>query len=448
MSLRIGPLALGLVVFVPHAGASGFALIEQSGSGLGQAYAGAAAVSEDASSQYYNPATLMLRSGNEISGALHLVAPQASLNDASASVTTLGGVPYTGNDGGNPGSLTPVPNLYLARDIRPDLRMGIGLSVPYGLSTDYEDGWIGRYHALESAVQTINLNPALAWRINPKFAVGAGISVQYIHATLTSAIDSGSLCVALAGSATCAGLGLTPGNAAVDSHVKIEGDDVSLGANLGLIYQPRDGTTLGVAWRSSIDHELQGDADFSRSAALNALLGASTLFTDTAASAAISLPETFSLSLAQAITPRLTLLADATWTRWSRFGELIVAFTNPMQPDALTTEDWQDTWRTALGLNYRANARWTLRSGIAHDASPIKNAQRLTPRIPDSDRIWATLGARWQATPRLGLDVGYAHIFIDDRQIDNTTEASIQQNLQGNYAAHVDILSLQANWQF
>ncbi len=441
-----------------HAGsamASGFALIEQSASGLGNAFAGGAAATDDASVQFYNPAALTEIKGTRASAAGHYIMPSAKMSNASARVVTLGNIPYTGStgDGGVNGF---VPNFYYTRDLDSQLKFGFAVNVPFGLSTEYDAGWIGRYHALKSAVEAINLNPSLALKVNDRLSLGAGVSAQYFSAELTSAVDSGSICYAQVLKAggnpavSCAPANLTPGNQAVDSYAKIEGNDWGYGFNLGLLYKPMDAMRIGVAYRSSIKQNLSGDATFTRSAAFNAFLtgAGSSAFTNTAVTAAIDLPASLSLSMLHVLSPQLELMGDISWTQWSKFQELRIVYANPAQSDSVTTENWKDTMRYALGLSYQLNDTIKLRTGLAYDEAPVPDAQHRTPRIPDNNRTWIAFGMNYSHSERLSFDAGYAHLFVKDSTVNNTTEAAVANNLQGTYENSVDILSVQMNYRF
>jgi long-chain fatty acid transport protein len=457
-SPTLKPLAILIAGLAGSAHAAGFALIEQSASGLGNAFAGASAVSDDASYQYFNPASISFLSGSQISGALHIISPDTSLSGASARVVTLGNIPYSGGSGGDAGVTGYVPNLYYVRDHTGSLKFGLGVNAPFGLATEYDRDWIGRYHAVESDMKTININPVLSYKHSSQLSFAAGLSAQYIDAKLTSSIDSSSICLGLQAShiipgGTCTAFGLNvPGNSSVDSYVKNEGDNWGYGYNLGLIWKPAPATTLGLSYRSEVDHELSGKANFTRSAQMNALLSLNpalnALLVDTHIKADTTLPASASLSLAQDLNQDLTLLADLTWTGWSSFDKLVINFSNPAQADGVTTENWQDTWRYSLGANWRLNPALKLRAGVAYDQTPVKSATWRTPRIPDNNRTWLALGATYAAGKQLSLDFGYAHLFVDDVRINNTTEGTIAHNLTGTYESSVDIFSMQGNWKF
>ena len=212
-----------------------------------------------------------------------------------------------------------------------------------------------------------------------------------------------------------------------------------------------DAMRLGAAFRSSIKQNLQGEATFTRSAAFNALLNgvSSTAFTTTAVSADIDLPASISLSVAHGFTPQLEVMGDITWTQWSNFRELRIDFANPAQPDAVTTENWNDTYRYSVGMSYKLNDRIKLRTGLALDEAPVPDAQHRTPRIPDNDRTWLAFGLTHAHSSNLSLDVGYAHLFVKDSTIDNTTEGTpFKYNIKGTYENSVDILSAQLNYKF
>ena len=440
------------------ANAAGFAIIEENSTDLGSAYSTGAAGNGEASAMYFNPAAITGFNEARISAGAALIAPDITFNPSSASNLTLGGVPLTGNDGGDVGVLALVPNLYYTRPLNQQWHLGLGLSVPFGLESEYENGWIGRYHALNSKVLTLNLNPALAFKANNQFSMGFGLNLQYIHAELSTAIDSGGICVAQLAQATgnpvaaaqqCGAIGLTPGNAAVDGKGLIEGDDWSIGYNLGVLYQATPATRIGAAFRSGIDHDLSGDADFTIPANFTGFLAqaGSSAFTDTGAAASVSLPATLSLSAAHRVSDQLELHGDVSWIQWSRFVKLVIQYDNPAQPDTVTTEEWDDTLRFALGGNYRLDDRWILRAGLALDRSPVPSTERRTPRIPDADRTWLSLGFGYQYSPKLSIDVGYTHLFFDSADIDNDTEGALRYNLKGDYDGSANLLGVQLNYK-
>ena len=418
-----GVIALSLVqTTLSHA--AGFALSEQSGSGLGNAFAGAAASAEDASTIFFNPAGMTYIQGRQVAGALHAIKPSAHF-DNQGSVPASNTVPgpatftYNGGEGGDLGDLAFVPNIYYKQDLTDTVKFGLGIGAPFGLKTEYNSDWIGRFQGIKSELKTININPSLAVKVNDRLSLGAGISAMWARAELTSAVNY-----------------ITQ-----EGRSRVKGDDWGFGFNLGAIYQISDDTRLGIAYRSKVEQHLKGDADFSVS---------NPLTPDGKIKADVTLPETLSLSTFSQLNDTWALLADVTWTRWSQFQELAIYRASGALLTS-TTENWDNTMRYSLGLNYQYSNTLKLRTGIAFDEEAISNNYR-TVRIPGNDRTWLSLGATWQATPQTRLDVGYAHLFIRDANISDdqtaTTPTPSKGNIVGEYKGHVDILSIQFTHNF
>lgn len=433
--------AMILLLASGAASAGGFSLNEMSAASVGVAHAGGAAEATDASTVYYNPAGLMRMRGSQFTAVGSAIKPKAEFtNQGSRSAV---GTPATGGNGGDAGDVEFVPAMFYATDIAPNLRFGIGLTVPFGLTTEYDNGWAGRYQALKSQVKTINLNPVIAWRVNEKLSVGGGVSAQYIDVKLSRAIDFGTVCVASLGAANCAPSGSLPQNK--DGKATVDGDDWGFGFNLGLLYEMTPSTRFGAAYRSRIIHKLSGNASYDIPVGLPAILAASPTFTNTGATAGLDLPESVDLSAAFDLDSKWTLLTDVSWMNWSRFKELRVRFNNGAA-DSVTQEQWRNTIRYAVGATYRYNDQWLLRSGVAYDQTPVKSEFR-TARVPDNNRIWLGLGAQYKLSAKSAIDVGYAHMFVKDSGI-NKAEPPVGGTQIGTYATNVNILSVQYNYAF
>jgi long-chain fatty acid transport protein len=402
--------------------AAGFGLAEQSGSGLGNAFANGTAA-EDASNQFTNPAILTYVQGMQAAGALHLIKPSGEFNDE-------GSVPGTfrplGGEGGDIGELSFVPNFYFKMDLNEQVKLGLGVTAPFGLKTEYSDNWIGRFQGIKSELTTININPALAFKVNDQLSLGFGVSAMWAKATLTSAVNLG----------------------AAESSTKVQGDDWGFGFNMGAIYQATADTRFGLAYRSKVEQHLDGDAK-SPFTALNPNPNR-TLNADVTAD--LTLPESAALNVFSKVNDSWDVMADVTWTRWSQFKELRILRNNGSTL-TVTPENWENTMRYSIGANYHYNQQLTLRAGIAYDEEAIKDAFR-TVRIPGNDRKWLAFGACWQATPSTKLDVGYAHLFISDTKIDDNQTVPVPPSplgkgrVRGEYDASVDVLSMQVTHQF
>lgn len=449
MKKRLTPLAAGLVLALgpmANASAAGFALIEHSASGLGNAFAGGAAGAEDASTVYFNPAGMRRLDGVNYLAGLTIISPEARFKDRGSTTNTVfGGAPLNVNneEGGDAGPTAYVPIFYYSRDLGNGWSAGLGVNAPFGLTTAYDNGWVGRYHAVTSEIKTININPSLAYSVNPDLAVGFGISVQYIDARLTTAIDYGSL------------FSISP--QALDGEADVRGDDTSLGFNLGLLWNASDSTRIGAAYRSRIKHHLKGDVKYAQPAPVAAAAqGVLNHVSGSDVDANITLPDTLSLSFHHQLSPKLALMGDVTWTNWSLLKELRVNFESGAS-DAVNTLEWEDAYRYSLGLSYQYSDAWTWRAGVAYDETPIPDAQHRTPRVPDSNRTWLAAGFNYKPSKTFNLDVGYAHVFFDDSTINqldtslpppNNDENFGRGNLVGEFDVSADILSLQAQWTF
>ena len=237
-----------------------------------------------------------------------------------------------------------------------------------------------------------------------------------------------------------------------DGFVEFDGDNfgsLSLGFNFGLLYELSEHSKLGVAYRSEVDMEMDGDANFTVPSSASFVFS-SNLFLDSGITADVALPSSLSFSYSHE-KDKITYLADITWTGWSSFDELRIVYDNTSQPDSLTTENWEDTMRYSFGINYQYSDDVILRTGIALDETPIPSADFRTPRLPGNDRTWLSFGFNYILNQEMSIDVGYSHLFIDDTPINNTFESSVPTlaaTLTGEYEAAVDIISVQFNWQY
>ena len=436
--------------------ASGFAIIEQSGSGMGNAFANSAEAG-DASTIFFNPAGMSLLEGTQVTSALHLILPSGEFNNEGSNLNPnlTGGAVVPNSlqgDGKIDGGLTAVvPNLYFVTDVTDSIKFGLGVNAPFGLATEYDDDWVGRYHALKSEVKTINLNPSLSFKVSDMFSFGIGLNAQYEETTLTNKIDFGTVCIGSieprAGAGTCSNIGVNPLQA--DGEVDVEVNSWGFGFNFGGLIHINENMRVGFAYRSSIKHRARGNADFKVPAQFQSFLNGAgiPLFRDTGVRALITLPETASINGYFKLSREFAVMADVTWTRWSRFEELNIRFDSPAQPASVQPENWEDTYRYSVAINYNPMDALVLRMGVAYDETPIPNALDRTPRVPGNDRRWLTFGAGYQLSKQMTFDFGYAHLFVSDVNID-ATDISTKHRILGHYESNVNIFSGQITYKF
>lgn len=419
---------LATTILSGQALAAGFQLIEQSVSGMGTAYAGGSALGEDATTVFFNPAGMTRLEGTQTSAGFHVVMPQAQFDNKGSSTAT--GVALT-KSGGDAGETGVVPNLYASHQYNEQLFFGLGINVPFGLSTHYDNDWAGRYYAIKSEVETVNINPSLAYKLNDWLSLGAGLNAQYIDAKLTNAVDFGLI--------------MNPAlSTTMDGRAKVQGDDWAYGYNLGLLVNLGDRTRIGAHYRSKLDYTIKGEVQFNDVPA--PLQGT---FTNGNARSSVDLPWTLSLSLVHEFNPKWALMADFTRTGWHDLEELRFEFDTGLQ-DNVTTLNWNNSNRYSLGATYAPTSQWTFRAGMAFDETPIPDKEYRTPRIPGEDRIWGSVGVGYKYSDHLSFDLGYAHLWVEDPKIDKTAagEDARRGNLKGEYDASVDIVSAQVNWIF
>lgn len=433
---------IALATSMGTAVASGFQIREQSAKAMGNAMAGASAGAEDVSYMAYNPATIGRLPGSQLAGSLTYVDPELKLKHAQAS-TALGTPIQGGTDNGDVNAI--VPALAAKWRLNDQIDLGLGVYSFWGLMTDYNRSWIGRYHAVDASLATLAINPVFTFKPLPQLSVGGGLIAQYADARLTNAIDFGTIGAAQ-------GLpGASPGNQ--DGFARLTGDSWGFGFNLGVLYEFTPSTRIGMAYRSKVEHTLKGDARFTRDQAgvanvLGAALGGA--FEDTHGKADLTTPATLNLGVFHQVNQRLALMAEVQWTDWSEFNRLVVEFDNNT-PDSVTANEWEDTWLGSIGASYRLTDRWLLRGGLAYDQTPVPDPRHRTPRIPGSDRKWLALGATYSPFANLDITGSWLHVFLNDAESNlkvGDEGNDIRGNLAGTYKLSADLFAVQASWRF
>jgi long-chain fatty acid transport protein len=449
-------VAAALAGVAGGASASGFQLMEQNASGLGNAYAGQAASAQDASTIFFNPAGMpkifssgtgwMSNAGGmQMVTVLNVIKPSAEFTNTGSTLAPL--QTSLGGNGGDGGDWAYIPNGYFAAQVNRQLFVGVGLSTPFGLKTDYDAGWVGRFHALKSDLKTVNVNPSVAWKISDTLTLGGGVNYQFAKATLTNSVNYSAAAFGAGGAGALA----LAGGPGVEGVATLKADDGAWGWNAGVMIDVTPNTRIGASYRSAVKFKLEGDATFSnRPAVLAAGLPNGPIHAD------VKMPATASIAVFHKLNPQWDLLADVTWTEWSNIPVLDINRTGGARLTTIPL-NWKNTWRAGLGANYHQNSQWTWRAGVAFDETPVPDADR-TPRVPDQDRKWIAIGAQYRWSRQLVFDIGYSHIFIKDASVNlcnaaqaaaNPAACSGKNNLVGTYSDNtVDIISAQVRHSF
>lgn len=412
---------LGLMGLLGNSGtwASGFQLQEQSASGLGVAYSGMPAAVQDGSSAFWNPAGLSLLPGSGATVAVQYVIPGITFRSAGGPPS---GSTYAAfGDGGDAGVSSWIPAMYGYSTLADKLSVGLVVNAPFGLSTNWQGQWAGMFRAVKSRVETLNINPVVSYQINEFLSVGAGVSYERLKASLTRAVTP-----------------LVPG-----AQGRLDGDDWSWGWNLGLMLDLRQGTRVGVTYRSNIDYDISGTLAFN-SPALAPLGGG--------AHTSLRLPRTAALGLSHQLTAALRLLADYSWTGWNSISALSVVATSGASIGQVVLSDalnFRNSWRAGIGAEYQLSQPLLLRAGFAYDRSPVQDAFR-TPRLPDNDRKWFAVGARYACANGCSVDFGYAYLLIQDTpsRLATTGLVPVPGALIGTYKLHTHVLGVQVAAHF
>jgi long-chain fatty acid transport protein len=373
-SLTLAAVSLAAIVVAQGAAQAGaFAIREQSASAQGYSFAGVASGSGNLSSMFWNPAVITMAPGWQTELSLSLIIPRVDINPLPSVPTFVFG------GSGDIGQDAIVPASYNSYQINDMLWVGLSSTSPYGLVTDPRDNWAGQVYSRSSKIFSLNVNPVVGIKINDWISVAAGPSLQYFDIRLKRAAA------------------VTPGA----PSVTLDGDDIGFGFTAGVTLTPFAGTTIGIGYRSQIDHELEGT--------VTSPTGRIPISSD------LTTPDQLTIGISQVITPALTVHAGFEWTNWSVLETPLV-----VGPGGTIVTDlplnYDDGFFYSLGFDYRLTDQLTLHAGVAYEESPIDTEIRST-RLPDNDRIWASVGASYQWNNKLSFDIAYTHIFAKETDI-------------------------------
>jgi long-chain fatty acid transport protein len=436
LALAALSVAVGGALVSSAASASGFQISENTVQALGRAYAGREASGNDASVVMNNPAAMV--DFNTYAVQLDATAINVS-TQFSGSGTDAIGRPLSGGDGGNGGGVHPVPGISFIAPIAENWRLGFGINAPFGLETQYNAGWMGRYQALKSSVKSLDVTGSVAWAISPEFSLGVSVIAQRTTVDLSNAINFGAV---LAGMQVP---GFLPQSA--DGSLRVRGDNWKWGWQIGAEWKPTTRDTIALDYRAKINHHINGQAYFTVPQSVQFVLGQAQLplFQNTAASGAFATPATASLSYWHKTLGPVSWGAELAWTGWSSFKQLAIAFANPAQPAVDIEYKWRNTWFGSVGMDYRLSDQWTLRGGLAYDQTPTRDFSR-DPRIPDGARKWISFGAGYTPTQNLEFDIGYTHLFVKDGNVNDVSQTG--DRLVGSFDNSGDLFGISMQYKF
>ncbi|WP_210490814.1 OmpP1/FadL family transporter [Microvirga antarctica] len=404
-SVALAAISLATLISAQNGAQAGaFALREQSATGQGMSFAGVASGSGGVSSMYWNPATITMAPGFQSEFHATAIIPESKI---SPIYTIPGGLSSLGPSG-DIGLDAFLPTSYSSYQVNDRLWLGLYSGAPFGLATKPNEIWAGQLYARTTSIFSLEAMPTIGYKVNDWLSVGAGVRVQYLKVRYFSAV------------------GPSPANPSpLAASAGLEGDNVGFGYSLGATFTPFSGTEIGVGFRSAVEHKLDGSFQYF----------------GVPIQANLMLPESVSVGLSQKIGDAFTLHATGEWTNWSRLGSPRVV--NQLTGGLLASApylplNYEDGWYFSLGGEYQVNTAWKVRAGLGYEISPIELDNR-NPRLPDSDRVWLSLGATYAWSDQLSFDVAYTHIFsVGNTDINIAPGNSIFPTRGVVFAANVD----------
>jgi len=400
--------------------------------------AGQTAIAEDATTVYYNAAGMTSLKRPEVSFTAPVIFLSSKFQNSG---TTAGlGDPAHGSNGDKEQNF-PIPSLFATLPLSDRITAGLGVFIPFGQSNTYSDDWVGRYQLQRISLKTVDIDPAIAYRLTDSLSVGGGFDLQYAHIVRNNALDLGALCIGTIGPGPCSGLGLGPQGA--DGRQRVTAADWSVGFNIGLLYTIGDTTHIGLNYRSAVRHDFSGTAVFQVPAAAMPLT-AGGLFQNTALHSPMTFPEVIAAGISHKFNDRFTLLADLDWTGWSRLGQLKLDFANAAQPDQTLLLNWSDTIRFALGGIYQLSDQIGLRAGVSWDETPTSNTFR-SAELPDADEIMGSAGFSYRFNNHLSTTLSYSYGSYEAAPVNLSLFGA--GTLAGTFRRSTNAVALQARFE-
>ena len=426
--LLAGVAGCAVVCATTAARAGAFALREQSPTAQGAAFAGVAAGEGGLSSMFWNPATMTKYQGWNSQWGASILFPSATITPSAATPTAAFG------SSGDVGLTTLLPSSYSSYQFNEQLWFGLAINAPFGLSTKPATNWSGQVYARTSEVRSTSINPTIAYKVNDMLSFGVGVQAMYFKVRLNSA------------------QAVTP----AAPNAVLKGDSWGWGFTLGATFTPIAGTELGIGYRSQVKQNLTGT--FINDVAAGGLPAAAAIGGAYGIRSSIKLPDMVTIGIRQRVNNDWTALAGFEWTHWGIFNSFPVCITSPAPVPALAgcpaglalNFAYRDSWYGSVGAEYAWNQNLTLRAGLGYEQSPITDVTR-GARLPDSDRIWTTIGASYKINNKLSIDASYAHIFAKSGAV-NIVPGNPAFNgaltYIGTSKAHVDIVSFALNYRW
>lgn len=389
----------------------GLYLVEVSTTETSLAGAGWAARAQDPTTLVTNPAGMTELEGSQFQSMLQPLYLGTEFDDDDSS---FGNGRSSDADG-----WTPTGSAFFTHQINEQWTAGIGLVGYFGLALEYDDDWAGRYFVQEVVLQTVGVQPTVAYKINDQWSVGLGVAVLYGKYELTAATN-------------------TPGPTE-DGELKFEDEEFAYQANIGMLYKLNERTRFGLQYFSESDQDFKDTPSFKNiSPPINEV------------TINMTLPQSVIVSGFHQATDRFAIMGNIGWQEWSKFGEIGVRTT--AGGSSTFNREYEDTWNVAAGMQYQLNEKWRLSTGLAYDTEMVEE-ENMTPDLPTGDSIRWGIGTNYQYSEAIELQFGYEIVYYGDLDINAGEEPSggafEQGRVSGTYPDNaIHFFSVGMNWKF
>ncbi|MFO7728833.1 MAG: outer membrane protein transport protein [Desulfonatronovibrio sp.] len=417
MNLKTVIVAAILIFFVQAGNiySAGFSLYEWGarGTAMGGTMIGRA---DDPSAVAYNPAGITQLEGIQTMMGLSVVSPSGEIETPGGTTTSI-----------ERNNWIP-PHAYLTYQMNDWAWLGLGVYTRFGLGTEYEDDWVGRYNTVFTRVQSASFNPNLAFKLSEKFSLAVGAEVMWFDFHQEKATNSWA-----------------PGVRAADIDAKLDGDSYGFGGNIALHYKPNNTWAFGLTYKSRVKQSVSGKIKFKRQPGVPL---PATWFENSSAEGDIVLPDSFGLGIMFRPYEKLTLEANAIYSLWSTYDELKIKYKkdltpgNPAGPTKVSAADkkWEDVWRFQIGAEYDLTDLIDVRLGYVYDQIPDRDkyADYMTP-TSHRHIINAGLGLNWE---KVSVDLSYSFLWFNNRSIDGRPEHGVVDSRFKEGKTHLTGVSL------
>ncbi len=375
--------------------------------GLGGAFT---ALSNDASAVYWNAAGMSYLNGTNFILGTALIAPSSSFRGVYPSV----------NANYMKDAVFFPSHFFVTHSFTDELAAGIGFTTPFGLGTEWDADWIGRYLAIKTQLTTYWVPVTVSYKLIDELSISAGFIYSFADVLITRKNSQEPF--------------------AGDAFVKLDGNDNSaFGYSFGLMIKPIDNLSIGATFRSELSYEFNGTAT---TTGAQQLLDAKQL-PNGGVLAKLKTPMNIVGGVAVDIIPELTISADFQWIGWSSYDSLKVDFTDPDYTDLASPREYKDTYIIRLGGQYRISSEFSLLGGVYFDKIPV-DAERVNPSLPDADRLGLSIGVNAKLTENFGISGSYLFIRASQLTVTNSKEIYTAGNspFNGTYNSSANLLSL------